>query len=328
MPLLLCLELLPAFGSCSPCHAVNVRDLISVMKSGFTLPNTRLWHQNLRAAPQPCFRLDDDEDRGGQATVSNASMRPKMRRFIGHKRTVSGNILRVLKSPSSWSLPRSPLSQTFGSDLEAESQTHLPLDQDTDETLPSIVEDTFSRSSDESSCYTADNEDSDLLIAKEVCFGRPEGLRLIKIVSRRTAFGKTAEGVHRKDAAEEANDQVPLLESYPDSAFASGRFQGFELAVTDHYRSDVADEFSHTNSTPDQTRDAIWIPLAPTSPRTLPGRDGASRVVDPDKGRSGTSLSPPNATEDIRRSWALADQWLADYGDVGNGGQRYDEDWF
>ena len=315
------------------------------MRLGSKLSTARPWRQHQWEAhnhsPQSC----DDNNHDEEATLADASSRPKLSRFIGHKRTISGTMLRVLKSPSSWSLPRSPLSQTFGPESDVQSQTGLTLHPYPGEILPSVAEGRRSQSSGKLSYCSANDEDLEIHIAHKVHLRHPNDLKVIIIPPGHYAHRTKAHYGAKVAQNVEADNALRQRQSYeqPPPLSSSSSFQHFEKTIEDQFGSDIADDLSHASSTPDRKRDAIWM----MPPVSAPSSSSSGSPPPPNPSRSsevvinlkrevpGTPTASPTspkasrtAIEDIRRSWAVADQWLTDNGDVQTWAQRHDGDWF
>ena len=230
-----------------------------------------------------------------------------------HKRSFSGNLLRVLKSSSTWTLPRSPLSPKFIGYLEEGGYGYPATHQDAVESIASALKETeVLRHNEEDKSSSDDDSDFSICVAKEVRLERPKGLRVINI-----------RHIHERSDPElhECGD-TPVKErvcTRPSSTPST--FQGFEKAIEQQFGTEVADDLSHTSSTPERRRDAIWMAPAPASPQTPLKKIMFHGIVDlakevPGTPRSPSPQAPRMAMEEIRRSWLVADQWLNDHGDV------------
>ena len=229
-----------------------------------------------------------------------------------HKRSFSGNLLRVLKSPSTWTLPRSPLSPKFIGYLEEEDYGYPPTHQRADESIASALEETRElKYEEEDESSSDDDSDFSICVAKEVRLERSKGLRIINIRHRHE---------HSDPKFHEYGETPVHEEVHTRPSSTPSTFQGFEKAIEQQFGTEVADDLSHTSSTPERRRDAIWM-APPASPQTPLKKTGFHRIVDlakkiPGTPRSPSPQAPRVAMEEIRRSWLVADQWLNDNGEV------------
>ena len=143
----------------------------------------RRWRQNHRE-PQISPPSPPIEHHEGSLT-SDAIALPRFSTFMRHKRSFSGNLLRVLKSPSTWTLPRSPLSPKFIGYLEEEDYGYPPTHQYADESIASALEETRElKYEEEDGSSSDDDSDFSICVAKEVRLERSKGLRIINIRHR------------------------------------------------------------------------------------------------------------------------------------------------
>ena len=293
-------------------------------------PTEHVWPKHNKKPQRSTRSFGDDVGEENEAVPPRAFLLPRFSRFIRHQRIVSENVLRVLKSPSSWTLPRSPPPQTLNTDLHAESQFDLRLHRNSDETPEDDIEDQFSEFSGQDSFHSASEDDSTVHVAEQIYLARPQRLKLIEILPKcRRLVVKAHEGEDPISVVH-AHNTLPDPQGQDQSIRSPRSFVQFDKAIGEHFGPDITDAMSHTSSTPDRRRDAIWMPPVSTSPETQFMESTTSSLIDLTKEVPSIPRSPsgPQASrspmEEIRRSWALADQWLAGNGSNEAWGQRQD----